>query len=184
MADFTTVARPYAQAIFDIAVEAGDLDGWSAALAVAAAIVDDDAARRYLSRPELGAVAQAEFIVELCSGAADASLLGSKLGRNLLLLLSENGRLNALPAIAERFEVLKAEQENKVKVTLVASTEVDSAQAEKVAAGLKRRLGREIELEIKVDPSLLGGAIIRAQDMVIDGSLRTRLKRLAGSLIG
>ncbi len=183
MADFTTVARPYARAVFETAVEQGSLDAWSSALAVAAQLVADPAARTFLGDPALRAGQRANFVAELCGGIDDANLLADGAGRALLGLLAENDRLPALGEISKQFDQLKAERENRVKVTLTAASAMDAAQTEKVSAALRRRLGREVELEVKIDPDLLGGAVIRAQDLVIDDSVQTRLKRLADALI-
>jgi F-type H+-transporting ATPase subunit delta len=184
MAEFSTVARPYARAVFDIASAAGRLPEWSQALAAAAAVLADPAARSFLARPELDERQCAEFVLGVCEGATGADLWRSSEGRNLLAILVENDRLTALPEIAAQFDVLKALAENRVKVTLVSAVELERGVAEQVTQALQKRLGRTVELELSVDPTLLGGAIIRAQDMVIDGSVRTRLQRLAENLIG
>ena len=109
--------------------------------------------------------------------------LGTKEGQNLLKLLAENDRLGALAEISKQFDALKAEQENKVRVKLVAAAPVDAAQAERISGALGKKLGRKVELELEVDDTLIGGAIVRAEDMVIDDSLKTRLERLASALI-
>lgn len=183
MADRTTVARPYAKAILEVARAAGRLEDWSAALAAAAGVVDDEDAQAYLSRPELKAADKANFVESVCSGLSDADVIRSEQGRNLLALLAENGRLAALPEISAQYERLKHEVENTVRVTLVAAGEVDDEQVAKLRAALVRRLGREVELSVEIDESLLGGAVLRAEDMVIDGSVRNRLARLADHLI-
>jgi F-type H+-transporting ATPase subunit delta len=183
MADYSTVARPYAKAIFDVARESGALARWSTALAVAASVVADATASRYLGRPALDAAERARFVGSMCEGVAGAELLSDITGRNLLELLAENDRLLALPEIVAQFEGFKAQAESKIKATLIAASAVDEAQAAQVAQALERKLGRKVDLELEVDPSLLGGAIIRAEDMVIDGSVRSRLKRLAETLI-
>jgi F-type H+-transporting ATPase subunit delta len=182
MADFGTVARPYARAVFDVAVAAGDLGGWSEALRAAAAVIEDKSARAYLSRPGQGVAAQSEFVGTVAADLPGAAVLASREGRNLLKLLAENDRLDALGEISARFDRLKAERENKVKVRLIAAARVDSAQAEKIASALSRKLGRAVELDLEVDESLIGGAVVRAEDMVIDDSLKTRLTRLASAL--
>jgi F-type H+-transporting ATPase subunit delta len=169
MAAFGTVARPYAKAIFEIATAEKTLAAWSNG--------------SYLARPAMRAAERANFLQSILEGAPDAQVFESAAGKNLLRLLSENNRLGALPEIAAQFDKLKAQAENKVKVTLVAATQVDGEQAAKVTAALQRKLGREVELTLEVDPKLLGGAVVRAEDMVIDGSVRSRLQRLAGSLI-
>ena len=183
MADYSTVARPYAKALFETASQTQNLAGWSAALNAAATVVADESVRRHLARPELDAEARAQFVSSLCDGIADAKLLGAGTGRSLVQLLSANDRLMALPEIAARFDRLKAQAESTVKATLIAATAVDAAQAARVVQALERKLGRKVELELEVDPSLLGGAIVRAEDMVIDGSVRSRLRRLAETLI-
>ena len=183
MADFSTVARPYAKAVFDIARDANALGAWAQGLAAAAAVMRDDGARRYLARPDMRAAERAEFLSTVLGDLPDAAVLASEQGRNLLRLLSENDRLEALPEIAAQFEELKTQAENKVKVTLVSAAAVDEQLAAKVAAALEGRLGRAVELELEVDPALLGGAVIRAEDMVIDGSVKSRLRRLAGALV-
>lgn len=182
MADFSTVARPYAKAVFEIANQAGELPAWSEALSSAAAVVSDAVAAQYLARPELRAAERATFVASILATAD--GVFGSAAGKNLLALLAENGRLMALPEIALRFDELKARAENKVKVTLTAASEIDTAQADRVAAALQAKLGRAVELDVEIDPALIGGAVVRADDMVIDGSVKSRLQRLAGSLIG
>lgn len=183
MTDSSTIARPYARAIFDLAREAGELGTWSTALSAAAEIIRDPAARGFLRRPELGPAERARFLTELCAGVDGAALLTEGPGRNFVRLLAENDRLLALEEISAQFEELKTEVENKIRVTLVSATEVDQSVAAKIASALKRKLGRDVDLAVEVDGTLLGGAVIRAKDMVIDGSVQSRLARLAGALI-
>ncbi len=178
MADHSTVARPYAKAAFEVASEAGDLEGWSEALAAAAAVVADEDAREYLSRPELGRGDKVDFVESVCEGLGDASVLATAHGRNLLAVLAEYGRLEALPEIAAQFERLKNEAENKVRVTLVSASNVDDEQVAKVKAALERKLGRAVELGVEVDESLIGGAVVRA-----DGHRRIGQDSRADSLI-
>ena len=92
--------------------------------------------------------------------------------------------MTALPEIAAQFDALKAEAENKVKVTVTSATAVDGALAEQIKKALEQKLGRTVELTLTVDASLIGGAIIQADDRVIDGSVRTRLQRLTETLVG
>jgi len=183
MADYGTVARPYARAIFDVARAADALEPWSKGLAAAGAVAEDKTARQFLSRPELGVSERSEFLASVLASMDGASVFESAEGKNLLTLLTENDRLNALSEISAQFDQLKAEQENKVKVTLTSAAAVGAEQAEMVARALSKKLGRSVELELEIDASLLGGAVIRAKDMVIDDSLQTRLKRLASSLV-
>jgi F-type H+-transporting ATPase subunit delta len=182
MSDFGAVARPYARAVFDLALAAGQLDAWARGLAAAAAVVGDKAAREFLGRPGLGVAKRSEFVLAVAKAMPGGEVLGTAEGTNLLKLLAENDRLAALPEISAQFDALKAEQENKVKVRLVSAATVDAAEAQKISGALSKKLGRQVELELEVDASLIGGAIVRAEDMVIDDSLRTRLQRLASAL--
>ena len=183
MTDTSTIARPYAQALFEIASAGGALAGWSESLAALAVVMADRDASAFLSRPDVGSDARAEFLTSVGSETGAADLIGSDAGQNFIRLLIENDRLGVLPDISARFDALKAEEENTVKVTLVTATEVDSGVADRIAAGLEKKLGRKVELEQELDEELLGGAVVRAEDKVIDGSVRTRLQQLAESLI-
>jgi len=184
MADFSTVARPYAKALFDLASGERKLPEWSTALGAAAAVLADANARRALANPAFDDGARAALVGSIASEIKGGELLASPAGKNLLQLLSENDRLTALPEIAAQFDELKAEAENKVKVTVTAATQVDAAIAEQIKKALQQKLGRVVELTLAVDASLIGGAIIQADDMVIDGSVRTRLQRLTEKIVG
>ena len=184
MADFSTVARPYAKALFDLANGERKLPEWSAALGAAAAVLADANARRALANPAFDDGARAALVGSIASAIKGGELLTSPGGKNLLQLLSENDRLTALPEIAAQFDALNAEAENKVKVTVTAATQVDGTIAEQIKKALQQKLGRVVELTLAVDASLIGGAIIQADDMVIDGSVRTRLQRLTEKLVG
>jgi len=183
MADFGTIARPYARAAFDTAKEANALEAWSQALAAAAAVVSNEDAERVLASPSLTDDARVELIAEVGAAMPGAELFGDQRFRSLLRLLAENDRLEALPEISAQFDELKAEAENKIDVTLVSATSVEPEIAQKITQALERRLGRQVALKVEIDDKLLGGAIIRAEDMVIDGSVRMRLERLTQTLI-
>ncbi len=118
-----------------------------------------------------------ETIVEVVSHSDNQS------GTNFLKLLIEYGRIAVLPEIAEHFEALKADIENTVDVTVTSATALNAAQQSEISTALKARLGRDINLETEIDENLIGGAVIRAGDVVIDGSLRARLDGLANALI-
>lgn len=182
MSDSSTVARPYARAIFELASRDGNLTEWSEALALAADILTDDAAREFLARPNLDHAARADFVTSICEEAGGKGLLGSAHGQNLLRLLAENGRVGALADIAAQYDALKAHAENRVKVKLTTAAAVGEKVAAGISKALEERLGRQVELELLVDEELLGGAVIRAEDMVIDGSVKYRLEQLAATL--
>jgi F-type H+-transporting ATPase subunit delta len=178
MAEYSTAARPYARALFDVAKREGNLEGWSNALAAAAAVLQNPDGARYLARPELTDEERVKLIESLVADLPGGALLGSPHGKNLLSLLAENDRLTALPDISDQFDRLKAREENRMKVTLVSAAPVEETLATSVAKALEQKLGRAVELELEVDAELLGGAVIRAEGMVIDGSVRSRLERL------
>lgn len=183
MADFGSVARPYARAIFDIAQTNGALEAWSSALECLAAVVEQPGARVWLAQPGLSDADRARYVSDLCAGIAGAEKLASPEGANLLALLSENDRLSACPEIAKQFDQLKSHAEQKIRVKITSATPVEPDLAETLGASLQRRLGRNVELALEVDPGLIGGAVIEAEDKVIDASVRSRLERLADRLI-
>jgi F-type H+-transporting ATPase subunit delta len=184
MADLSTVARPYAKALFDLAHGEKKLPQWSAALAAAAAVVADANAKRALANPAFADGERAALVGSIAGAVKGGELLTTQAGANFLRIVAENGRLTVLPEIAAQFDALKAEAENKVNVTVTSATAVDDALARQIKTALEQKLKRTVELSLAVDPALIGGAIIQADDMVIDGSVRTRLQRLTEKLVG
>lgn len=184
MADDSSIARPYADAVFELARDSGELTGWAGLLHAAAGVVADDSVARLIQAPktDLGVLVE---LIDSVSRAAAANEEISEAGQfsNLLKLLAENGRLGALPAIAELFDKRKAEVENRINVVLTAAAPVDDEKQANIAAALKQRFGREVSLHFELDETLLGGARLQADDLVIDGSVRTGLQKLASSLI-
>ncbi|MEQ6917850.1 F0F1 ATP synthase subunit delta [Halomonas aquatica] len=177
MAETSTVARPYAKAAFEYAVEQQALDDWAAMLETAARIVeDDDMKRLVLGNPQLSSSQKADVVVDVCGDAVSDAV------RNFLGLVGQKGRLSALPAIVEQFNMLKAQQERRMDVNIVSAFPLDDAQQDKLASALAKRLNREISITTQVDSTLLGGVILRAGDTVIDGSVRGRLNRLHEAL--
>ncbi|MDX1605662.1 MAG: F0F1 ATP synthase subunit delta [Candidatus Competibacterales bacterium] len=177
MADLTTIARPYARAIFDLAGKSGDERArWSEMLTLLATVADHPQLQELLANPSLDRERKAGLMLDICGEYL------SQAGANLVRLLADNNRLPALPAIASVYEALRAEAEKTVEAELIAAFEVSDTQREQLAKALSERLEREVVLDCKVDESLLGGAVIRAGDLVIDGSARGRLEQLAASL--
>ena len=184
MADNNTIARPYAQAVFELANDAGQLERWSAALELAGQLLADGQVAEFLSSPSLTNEQRLEFLSGLFASAGNKVLDGkNKRGTNFLKLLLENGRAAVLPEIAEHFEVLKAKIENVVDVTVTSSVPLNKDQKNTISKALRERLGRDVKLETAIDENLIGGAVIRAGDVVIDGSLRARLDGLSTALI-
>ena len=184
MADNNTIARPYAQAVFELARDAGTLAAWLESLAIAGTLTADGQVAKFLSDPALSDAQREEFLTGLFA-AAGATLLdgSSEQGSNFVKLLVENGRARVLPEIAEHFEALKADVENTVDVVVTSASPLSDEQRKAITTALKARLGREVRLETEIDENLIGGAVIRAGDVVIDGSLRAGLDGLTNALI-
>jgi len=183
MADNNTIARPYAQAVFELANESGDLAVWSAALEVAGELMADGQVGTYLGDPAFNDEQRLDFLTGLFAKAGAKTLDGSdKRGTNFLKLLLEYGRVGVLPEIAAHFEALKAEAERKVEVTVTSASAISKSQQDTISEALRERLGRDVSIEMEIDENLIGGAVIRAGDVVIDGSLRARLEGLANAL--
>ena len=176
MAELSTLARPYAKAAFEFAADAGDLQGWSKSLSTAGAVAEQQAVVKFLSSPNATAAQQAAAVNDICGDALSVT------GQNFIAILSENRRLQLLPHISQQFEIMKANREKAVDVEVVSAYELDAVQQEKLSDALGAKLKRNINMQVSFDKSLLGGAVIRAGDTVIDGSIRGRLAKLAESL--
>jgi len=175
MSETLTLARPYARAAFETAVKANALSAWSAKLGFAAQLISDARVGALVGNPRLGN-AELTGLLLPPNETVDSPFTG------FLDLLVENRRARLLPDIAALFEELKRDAERVLKVTLRSATEVPAAQLESIKGALKKKFGREIELETRIDPSVIGGAVIDAGDVVIDGSVRGRLARLESAL--
>lgn len=176
MAELLTVARPYAKAAFEYARDNEALDNWSQALSFLSFAVADSVVRHRLSSPKLTSEQKVSLLVELIPEQQDDAL------QRFLATLADQGRLMGLSSIAEQFEHLRAEHEQRIEVNVTSAYELDSEQETKLATALKKRLNREISITTQVDKSLIGGVILRAGDTVIDGSVRGRLNRLSEAL--
>ena len=173
MAERTTTARPYAKAIFALARKANTLPATSASLARAAEVIADPRVHALLGSPHVTPAQLAEFVTGVVGTGLD------EYGRNFVSLLAQNRRLGFLPEIAALFEKMKADVENAVDVEVISATALSSDQESRYAAALQKKLGRTVRLHTKVDGTLLGGAVLKAGDLVIDGSIKGRLERLA-----
>jgi len=176
MAELSTLARPYAKAAFEFAVDASDLKGWADTLSISAVVTQHAAVVKLLGSPGSTPAYQAATIIDLCGDVLDAS------GRNFIIILSENRRLTLLPQISYQFEVMKANREKAVDVDVVSAQPLDAEQQKMLSEALRLKLQRKVNMQVSLDKSLLGGAVIRAGDTVIDGSIRGRLTKLAESL--
>ncbi len=172
----STLARPYAEAIFELAGETGKLTEWSEMLAFLAAVIENPAMDGVIGNPRLDRERMTELLLDIGEERLDEE------GRNLVRLLVRNGRVALLPRIAEQFEQRKADAEGVIDVHVTSAYAMKPAQQKMLAGMLEKRLGKKVEIRSEKDPSLLGGVVIRAADTVIDGSLRGQLQRLATEL--
>jgi len=176
-AELSTVARPYARAAFSQGLdEASGLQTWSRMLSLLAAAVSDSRVKEALDNPKLTTEQQAELIVEV---------MGEELnehGRNFVHVLAEHGRTLLLPQIQIMFELLKANHEKTMDVEICSAFEVEASDLSILSEALNKRLQREVKISTSVDQTLLGGVLIRAEDTVIDNSVRGKLKKLSTAL--
>lgn len=173
MSQALTLARPYARAVFAIARDANALPAWSEALTFAARIAVDPRMHAVLGNPKLT--------------SADAIALlspqdGTETFGNFLSLLFDNRRLPLLPEIAGQVDAMRFEADRVVKAKVTTAAALPASELDAIKAALTRRFGREVEVETAIDESLIGGALIDAGDVVIDGTLKGKLGRLQAAL--
>ncbi len=176
MAELSTLARPYAKAAFEYANEKGAVDQWAGMLSLLAGLSDFDAVAELISAPDQTPGEKAEKLIAICGDALNEQ------GANFLRNLADNRRLPLLPEIHVQFNVFQAEQDKTLDVDVVAARAMDQAQKDRLAAALQQRLQRTINIKVSVDTTLIGGAVIRAGDTIIDGSVSGRLARLAEAI--
>jgi F-type H+-transporting ATPase subunit delta len=174
--DITTIARPYAEAIFARAQETDQVGAWSDALALLAALAENDEMARQIANPNVPREQIRDILLSIAGDEIPAE------AQNLVRLLAANHRLAVIVEIARLFEVLRVRQQGIRQVHIRSAYAVNAAQQKSLAAVLKERLGAEVELTVEKDPDLIGGIEIRAGDLVIDGTVRGRLHKLATEL--
>lgn len=177
MAEKTTIARPYAQAAFDIAQQGNRLAPWSDMLQLLAAVAADPAIESMVANASIETEKVVDIIIGVCGEQLDDT------GRNFVRVLAENHRLNVLPEIAAQYDAYRAEAEKTVEAEVASAFPLSDAQQQNIIAALKKRLGREVTLKATVDESIVGGAVVRAGDLVIDGSVSGQLQKLAANLL-
>ena len=176
MAESITIARPYAKAAFEAAKEKGALTVWSDMLAYSSAVALDENMRVVLDHPALTSEQKAQLFSDVC---------GDKLtteGKNFVSVLSEHDRLGLVPDIAELFENFKAQLEQSVDVEVESAFELGKEQQDKLVQALSKKLDRSVVVSSTVNQALIGGAIIRAKDLVIDASVRGKIAKLAEAI--
>ncbi len=176
MSENTTLARPYANAVFMFALEHKSLAQWSSRLNMLSTIVKNQDAACFISNPSVSVPLQAELVLstmkELDLDMSDLNLI------NLVELLAQNKRLGLMPAIAEYFDGLRAEHEKTLTVSVASFGPLSAEQQKRLTLRLSDKLQRKVQLSISLDPSLLGGAVICAGDWVLDNTVRGKLTLL------
>lgn len=175
MASVQTLARPYARAAFTFAKDGNALAEWSRKLSFAAAVAEAPAAQTLIGNPRFSTVDLAKLVMP--QGESSESDFA-----RFVLLLADSRRLATLAEIATQFDALKHEYERVLKVSVRTAAALETPQAEALKLGLKRRFDREIELVNIIDPGVIGGAVIDADGIVIDGSVRGKLASLETAL--
>ena len=176
MAELSTIARPYAKAAFEYARDNSALSQWAEQLATASAVAQDTGMKSVLDDPALTAERQARTFTEVCGDALDAE------ARNFIAVLASNKRLALLPEIYSLFTQFKANQEKSVDVEVISAFDLADETVDRLAGALGKKLEREVKVSSSTDRDLLGGVLIRAGDLVIDGSVRGRLNKLAEAM--
>jgi F-type H+-transporting ATPase subunit delta len=176
MAELSTLARPYAKAAFEYAREKNVLAQWSEQLTNAALVAADEGMEAVLNNPSLTDEQQARTMIDVCGDTLGAEV------QNFVSILASNKRLPLLTEISSQFELFKANQEKSVDVEVISAFDMADATTAKLADVLGKKLEREVKVSTSTDKDLLGGVLIRAGDLVIDGSVRGRLNKLAEAL--
>ena len=176
MAEISTIARPYAQAVFDLAKEQKKLKAWSETLSLLSQVVDDDAVKSVINDSKVLDTDREKLILDICKKNI------SKEGENFIKLLIENKRLLILPFISETFENLKANEEGSVTANIVVATKITKKETDEIIKNLEKKLNKKIEATVEIDQSILGGSLITVGDTVIDASVKGQLESLAFSM--
>jgi F-type H+-transporting ATPase subunit delta len=174
--DSTTIARPYAEAAFDVARDQGGLDAWSKALNMLAAIVEDPQVSDQVGNPNVPRETLRDLIFAVAGDGLTTPV------QNLVRLLAQNKRLSVIPDVARLFDQLKTAAEGLRHVRVQSAFAVSADEQTALAATLKKHFGSEVELSVEQDESLIGGIKIHAGDIVIDGSIRGKLEQLSNEL--
>jgi len=174
--EFSSIARPYAEAVFSHASENDKLELWSEMLAFMSVAVNDDSLSKLITNPLVESVKLSDLLIDIGGGRLTQE------AQNLIRLLANNKRLIVIPVIAEQFEALKNQSEGAIDVEITSAFEMKPAQEQVIVSALKNKFGREVNISNKTDENLIGGIRIKAGDVVIDGSIKGQLQKLANEL--
>lgn len=176
MAEYSTIARPYARAAFEHAQGEKALDAWANQLATLASLADSDEIRPLLTNPAVPPEVIAEGFIHALGKSVDEGM------QNFVRLLADNRRLPRLGEIEQQFETMRAEAEGRITVDVISARELDEKAKKRMIDALAKRLDRKVELACHTDESLIGGAVVRAGDWIIDGSVKGQLERLSAAM--
>ncbi len=182
MEERTTIARPYAEAAYQQACQEEQVEVWATALELLSAIVQDDAVSVRLNHPRFSREQMSELVLEVGASVNNGTFSGTR--ENFVKVLLEAGRLGYAAEIYEQFHILKADAENTLDVEVVSAYPLSEVEVNEIAAAVKEKMGKEVEMTTSVDESLYGGIVVRAGDQVIDLSLKGRVSQLATLLHG
>lgn len=175
MSELTTIARPYAKAAFEYAVEQQAVDSWLAMITFAAEVSTNEVMQSLVNSPAAGPKL-AELFIQICGEQLNEQ------GQNFIKVMAENGRLSVLPAVLAEFVALKSEWEKQLEAYVRSASALSQAEQDKICTSLEQRYGCTVKLHCSVDPALIAGLVIKAGDEVIDATVRSKLNRLAEAL--
>ncbi|MBX9893583.1 MAG: F0F1 ATP synthase subunit delta [Nitrosomonas sp.] len=176
MAEAITVARPYAEAVFRLALESKDLSQWSKILQIAAEIAQDDQIKLLVGNPLVSAMQLSELILEIG---------GKKFTReacNFIKLMVENKRMHVMPQVMELFEQLKAQHEGVLEAKIITAFKLEGGQLNKLVTDLEKKFNRKVEAQVSVDPEIIGGVKVEIGDEIFDASVRGKLEAMTIAL--
>jgi len=176
MAEPVTIARPYAQAVFDLAKDSGQFAQWSETLRFIAEVINNDRVQLALANPSFTKADIERFLLGICAEELDG------VARNLLVILVRNDRLPVLPHILELYEGLREEYENIIEASVDSAFALSDEQLARLVARLERRTGRKVQATVAIAPELIGGVTVRIGDDVWDASVRGQLNNMATAL--
>ena len=176
MAEPTTIARPYAEAVFRLADAQDKLADWATALANLSAVAADERIRAAVADPNLPAPKAAGLFISVLAGKLPAD------GENFVRVLAENSRLDVLSEISAQYQALKNAREGVVEAEVYTAFEMSDGQLADLVARLEKKTGRKVKARVSVDPGLIGGIKVVIGDKVIDGSARAQLAALENAL--
>jgi len=176
MAEAITVARPYADAVYKLAVANNSLPQWSKMLQLAAKISEDEQVKLLIGNPVVSAKQLGDIFLEIGRSKFNAE------ARNLMMLLIENKRIVVLSQISQLFEQLRAQHEGVLEAKIVSAFAMENRQLKKLVEDLEQKFKRKIEAQVSIDPELIGGVKVEVGDEILDASVRGKLEAMAVAL--